>query len=231
MEDKGLWLIADGVGGLSHGETASAIASQVIGSMVSRGEGVNQAIESAHKAIQSFGGEECNMAAALVLLLSRGGVYNVFWAGDSRAYLFDGQLTQLTRDHTHLQYLLDQKMISEAEAEAEADPRKNGITKAVGVNQLESVRADTMSGNWTPNQKLLLCSDGLSGYVTESEIVRVLESPMSEEQQINLLIELALDQGSTDNITVILVKAPTDISYEDDDTEIPNKSILARLNR
>ena len=120
--------------------------------------------------------------------------------------------------------------LKEVPADAESDPRKNGITKAVGVNEMDAVRADTVSGNWAKNHKLLLCSDGLSGYVSENEIARVLNSPLSDDAQLQLLIEMALDQGSTDNITVILVNAPTTISYEDDDTEIPDKSVLARVD-
>ena len=81
----GLWLVADGVGGLTMGEVASAISSYTLDTMVAAGEGVNQSIEAAHRRIKEYShaeAKDANMGAALVLLLTSGHIYNIFWAGD-----------------------------------------------------------------------------------------------------------------------------------------------------
>ena len=111
MPNEGLWLVTDGVGGLVLGESASAISAYTLGTMISAGHGVNHSIEATHGQIREYASAQAagaNMGATLVLLLSNGTLYNIFWAGDSRAYLYDGGLTPLTTDHTHLQLLIDE---------------------------------------------------------------------------------------------------------------------------
>ncbi len=223
-----LWLVADGVGGLAMGETASAITSYTLARMISSGEGVNQAIETTHAIIREFA-DSCgvNMGAALVLVLAKGNLYNIFWAGDCRAYLFDGSLKPLTRDHTHSQFLIDAGHLTEEEAAT--DSRKDGITKAVGIRELDSVEADRISDKWQAGQKILLCSDGLSGYVADEDICAILNSPGSDQDRVDQLISLALKQDSLDNITAIILSAPDTIPGDDDDTKIPDKSVLDNL--
>ncbi len=230
--EQGLWIVADGVGGLAMGETASAITTYALERMIAAGEGVNQAIEQAHLQIREHAeslGSDTNMGAALVLALTKGFIYNIFWAGDCRAYLFDGALRQLTRDHTHSQYLIDRGELTPEEAAS--DSRKDGITKAVGIRELETVRADRMTDKWRPGQKILLCSDGLSGYVSDDEIRVILNTSASDQDSIDRLIETALAQGSLDNVTAILVSAPDSTPDEDDDTEIPEREVLEGLVR
>ncbi len=229
---NGLWFVADGVGGLALGEVASAICAHTLTTMISAGHGVNQSIETTHKRIREFADAEANganMGSTLVLLLSRGGLYNVFWAGDCRAYLFDGNLTQITRDHSYLQALLDSGDLSEEDARE--DPRRNGITKALGLLELTAVRADSISNRWKTGQQILLCSDGLSGCVDDLNIARILMSQASDQEKVDALVAEALSNGGTDNITVILVTPPaTAYDLSNDDTEVPQDLDLNKFN-
>jgi len=223
ISELGLWIVADGMGGLGDGEAASAITAHTLTTMIREGHGVNQAIETAHQKIKEYAQNEShntNMGTTLVLLLSQHSLYNVFWVGDSRGYLFDGSLKQITRDHSLLQSLVDKGELSEEEAKV--DPRKNAITKALGVQQLETVRADSISEKWRPGEKILLCSDGLSDYVSHEDITQVLQSEGSNQEKVDTLIEKALDAGGRDNITVVLVAAPDSVSNPDSDTEVPD---------
>lgn len=100
----------------------------------------------------------------------------------------------------------------------EVDPRKNAITKALGVQQLEAVRADSISEKWQPGEKILLCSDGLSDFVDDEEITQILRAQGSDQDRVDNLIEKALRAGGRDNITVVLVEAPASVSKTESDT-------------
>ena len=156
------------------------------------------------------------MGTTLVLLLSQGGLYNVYWVGDSRAYSFDGQLTQMTVDHSLAQSLIEQG--ESTQEEASIDPRRNAITKALGVQELETVRADSISDKWKPNQKILLCSDGLTDCVDDQTIQAILSEEGSDQDKVDNLISKALKQGGKDNITVLLISAQAIDKYAASDT-------------
>ena len=146
-EEKDLWIVADGMGGLGFGEVASAITTFTVTQMVREGHGINQAIEIAHRNIKEYAqtdGLGTNMGTTIVLLLSHGSLYNIFWVGDSRAYLLDKeQMKQVTIDHSLVQSLIDQGELTKEQAQT--DPRKNAVTRALGVQELETVRADSIS--------------------------------------------------------------------------------------
>ncbi|MDH5738072.1 MAG: protein phosphatase 2C domain-containing protein, partial [Gammaproteobacteria bacterium] len=130
---QSLWLVADGMGGLGLGEVASAISAYTVTQLIRKGHGIYQAIESAHQEIKEFSqaeGFDTNMGTTLVLLKSKGSLYNIFWVGDSRAYLFDQALRQITVDHSLVQLLVDQGKLTPDEATR--DPRKNAVTRALG---------------------------------------------------------------------------------------------------
>lgn len=217
-----LWIVADGMGGLGFGEVASAIASFTVARQVQEGHGINQAIELAHKRIKEYGqtqGMGTDMGTTIVLLLSQGTLYNIFWVGDSRAYLFDKSLTQVTVDHSLVQSLIDQGELTAEEAAF--DPRKNAVTRALGVQGIETVRADSISEKWKPGQKLLLCSDGLTDCVTDKDIEEVLRGEGTDQEIVDELIARALAGGGKDNVTVILVSAPTATGKPESDTHVP----------
>ena len=122
--------------------------------------------------------------------------------GDSRCYwLAEGQLLQVTRNHSLVQEMVDQGMISGDEARSH--PRKNVITRAVGVER--RIRTDVFRIDLRPGDKLLLCSDGLSNQVTEQEIADLLKRTKTPEATCETLVSLALQRGAPDNVTVLLL--------------------------
>lgn len=224
--DKDLWMVADGMGGLGFGEVASAITTYTVTRLIRDGHGVNQAIEVAHKRIKEYAESDAmgtNMGTTVVLLLSQGSLYNIFWVGDSRAYSFqEGSLDQITVDHSLVQSLIDQGELTREQART--DPRKNAVTRALGVQELETVRADSISDKWQPGQKILLCSDGLTDCVSNDQIEAILNEDTSDQEKVDRLIEKALAQEGKDNITVVLVSAPESTRKPDSDTEAPSGS-------
>ena len=224
-EEKALWIVADGMGGLGFGEVASAISTYTVTTLIREGHGVNQAIEVAHRTIKEYAetdGMGTNMGTTIVLLYSQGSLYNVFWVGDSRGYLYDnGKLGQITTDHSLVQSLIDQGELTVEEAES--DPRRNAVTRALGVQELETVRADSISNRWKPGQKILLCSDGLTDCVSNSDIESIIHNGGDDDQKIvDQLIVAALDGGGKDNVTIVLVSAPKAIKQIDSDTHVPD---------
>jgi protein phosphatase len=220
---KELWIVADGMGGLGFGEVASAITTFTVTTLVREGHGVNQAIELAHSRIKEYAetdGLGTNMGTTIVLLLSHGSLYNIFWVGDSRAYLFDqGTMKQVTIDHSLVQNLIDQGELTKEEAEF--DPRKNAVTRALGVQELDTVRADSVSERWQPGQKILLCSDGLTDCVRDHDIESIMSSGGTDQEIVDRLVEAALEGGGKDNVTVIVVSAPETARSTDSDTHVP----------
>lgn len=221
-DSSSLWIVADGMGGLGFGEVASAISTFTVARHIQEGHGVNQAIELAHKRIKEYAQTEAmgtDMGTTIVLLLSQGTLYNIFWVGDSRAYLFDENLRQVTVDHSLVQSLIDQGELTAEEAAF--DPRKNAVTRALGVQGLETVRADSISEKWKSGQKILLCSDGLTDCVSDSDIEQVLSGEGTDQEMVDELITRALAGGGKDNVTVILVSAPGLSGKPESDTHVP----------
>jgi serine/threonine protein phosphatase PrpC len=105
--------------------------------------------------------------------------------------------------------------------EAVSDPRKNAVTRALGVQELETVRADSISDKWRPGQKILLCSDGLTDCVRNNDIESILKQGGSDQQITDNLIEAALEGGGNDNVTVVIVSAPEAVKHDDSDTHVP----------
>ena len=223
-DEKELWMVADGMGGLGFGEVASAITTYTVTTHIRGGHGVNQAIELAHQRIKEYAESDAlgtNMGTTIVLLLSKGSLYNIFWVGDSRAYLLDEQhLKQVTVDHSLVQTLIEQGEITREEADT--DPRKNAVTRALGVQELETVRADSISERWKPGQKILLCSDGLTDCVSDKDIEALIRKGGSDQDIVDRLIEAALAGGGKDNVTIVMVSAPTTLKPDESDTHVPS---------
>jgi serine/threonine protein phosphatase PrpC len=131
-----------------------------------------------------------------------GDQYRCFWAGDSRAYrVRDGEIVQISRDHSMVQDLVDAGML--APEDAEKHPNANIITRAVGVN--EQLRVDAVRGDARPGDQFLLASDGLTRLVDNDELAAVLTS-RNPDAAADLLIETTLARGAPDNVTAIIVK-------------------------
>jgi protein phosphatase len=129
------------------------------------------------------------------------GRFACLWSGDSRVYLVrDGVLTQISRDHTEVQELLDQGMITPAEAINW--PRRNVITRAVGVN--EDLVIDYRQGEMLPGDVFILNTDGLTAHVTDQEI-GAAAAAADPRAACEALLASVLARGGTDNVTIVQV--------------------------
>jgi len=216
-DDKlGLWLVADGMGGHEAGEVASAIVTQVVADEIRDGRSLSEAIQRSHRSIldaadQGLGAR--GMGSTVVAIhRTQSDHWQLGWVGDSRAYLWtqrsdnDGELQQISRDHSYVQALLDSGAITEEEMENH--PERNVITQCLGSLEIPKVRVDTRDGEWKPKQKILLCSDGLSDELNDAEIANILNEHTDQSVAVGKLIEAALKNGGRDNVTVILISSP-----------------------
>ncbi|XQF94203.1 PP2C family protein-serine/threonine phosphatase (plasmid) [Pseudoalteromonas espejiana] len=128
--------------------------------------------------------------------------YYVLWVGDSRAYMLrNGQLTQVSRDHSQVNDLIDEGVISVEEAKTH--PLSNVITRAVGVT--DEVKVDVVQGELNSNDIFLLCSDGLTGELSDEEICLSLKHNSIIDSGMALM-HSSLVRGARDNVTCIIVK-------------------------
>ncbi len=206
--DMGLWLVADGMGGHEHGEIASALARDTVVAEVAKGIGLAQAIRLADEEIirhSNKRAESLPMGTTVAAVRLRGREYEVSWVGDSRVYLWNGELKQVSQDHSYVQELVDQGAITTEQARTH--PHRNVVTQALGVTDPQSLRVEVVNGSLAPRQQLLICSDGLTEEVPDSHIAMVLaREDLSAQECVDHLILAALDGGGSDNITVILIR-------------------------
>lgn len=211
--DSGLWAVADGMGGHAAGDVASGMIVQALEGLP-RAENfsvfvdqvedallrVNHAIRE--KAAAEFSG---NMMGSTVVSMVAGDGYGAcVWAGDSRLYqLRDGELKQVSRDHSQVQNLIDAGVLSEEEAESH--PNANVITRAVGG--AAHLVVDVAMFDICPGDRFLLCSDGLYNEVNKAGIVACLSEPSVKSAGKKLLTS-ALESGARDNVSVIVMEAP-----------------------
>ena len=143
------------------------------------------------------------MGTTLVAALVRPEDAAVVNIGDSRCYwLADGQLQQVTRDHSLVQSMVDRGLITEDEARSH--PRKNVIMRAVGLER--TIRSDIFRLDIRPGDALLLCSDGLSNLVDAGEMESLLLASSDDDAVCRELLRMALDRGAPDNVTLALVR-------------------------
>lgn len=219
-EAQGLWAVADGMGGHEGGEWASAQlvekleAVETDGGLDSACSAVTEAIARANRTILAEAGKRRKqMGSTIVALVVHDQDYAVLWVGDSRAYVLrDGELIQLSRDHTQVQEMVERGILSAEDAVNH--PMGHILSRAVGVQ--EEVKVDRVDGQVVPGDIFLLCSDGLHGYVEEREIRQMLARG-SPEKASEDLVERTLANGAPDNVTVIAVWAsePTLLSLPD----------------
>ncbi len=205
----GLWIVADGMGGHHAGEVASAIAIEEISKSISQGKHLADAIQIAHQAIRDATEQDevgRNMGSTVVAMKLEVCHYQIGWVGDSRAYSWDGsELRRLTKDHSYVQMLLDNGLITEAEISTH--PSRNLISQGLGVGGVDSktIKVDRVEGDLSVGQTVLLCSDGLTGEVTDDAISHILSATTDNPGRLEQLISAALEAGGSDNVTVILV--------------------------
>lgn len=214
----GIYVVADGMGGHEAGEIASDLAAETALSQANQEaraltkpdirqmeEIVARACQAANRAVyDERNRRKSDMGTTIVAALRIGDQVAIGNIGDSRAYLVNAQaIEQITVDHSLVQRLIDTGQISEAEARVH--PQRNLIYKVVGDKQ--SIEPDTFNLHLRSGDQLLICSDGLSGMVSDDVIWQTALSYQDPQAACNRLIDLANQAGGEDNITVIIVQA------------------------
>jgi len=219
--DSVLFAVFDGMGGAKAGETASAMARDEVekyfdgffreggrtepaaiqAALASAADRANFKIFSLATSNAEYEGMGTTMVAALCI---RDKIY-VANVGDSRAYLIDRDgAMQITRDHSFVQYLVDiGKMTPE---EARSSTKKNIITRAVGVDKEVSVDVSVLEKKQYKGKTLLLCSDGLSGYLDAPKLAELRREHGDAEVFGKVLVQMANAAGGSDNITAVIAK-------------------------
>lgn len=201
----GLYIVADGVGGLKKGEIASKLACKTVLESIRSGSTLSKAIDAAHQEIitevkddeSKFG-----MATTIVAVLFRDDSYEIAWVGDSRAYLWDDSLSLITLDDSYVELLLAGGHISEEELETH--PNRNVISQALGIERKE-LEIHTNSGTLLEDQILFICSDGLYGVAKELDIIQAINSTTQLDSLTKNLVDTAVKNQGKDNITLLTI--------------------------
>ena len=202
--ERNIFLVADGMGGHVNGKMASTIAKTTV---LEADSSLSTEIQlvNAHNAICAAADEDSSffgMGSTIVVAKIGQRDVEIAWVGDSRAYLWrQNQLTQVTRDHSFVELLRAENMLSEEQIRA--DPRANLVTQTLGLGDpnpsIEVVRLH--SYDW-----LLLCSDGLNGELEDAEISEILAKSDDIEAAADELVAAAIERGGRDNTSVIIVR-------------------------
>jgi len=205
---RGIWLVADGMGGHRDGGVASAMIVEAVVRNSAGDDMMSGLLASVDEVNQdllqrSNGVHENIIGSTLNALIVEGRKYTCLWAGDSRCYLIRaGTVKQLSQDHTEVQELLDSGAITQQEAMTW--PRRNVITRAIGVDH--DLELDAVSGEIEYGDCFILCSDGLTGHVSDAEIL-ARSRKATPKTACTELLNLALERGGKDNISIIVVQA------------------------
>jgi serine/threonine protein phosphatase PrpC len=207
--ELGLWLVADGMGGHDSGEVASALARDAIVREVRAGKSLAEAILRANEDIirqSKRRNESMPMGTTVVAVrVAPNHRFELAWVGDSRAYLWNGKLQQVSSDHSYVQELIDQGQLTPEQARSH--PYRNVVTKALGVTEPDKLNVETVAGELRPGMAILLCSDGLTEEVDDGMIAKaVAQNDISAQECVDHLIAAALDGGGSDNVTAVLLR-------------------------
>ncbi len=210
--DLGLWVVADGMGGMSAGDVASRAIVASLNEIVdvpdaaSLMQEVRTRLAQVNAALRTLAAQRAaaGIGSTVAGLMLRGGHFACFWAGDSRVYRFrNGDLDRLTRDHSLVQDMVDSGLLKSADAEAH--PNASVIQRAVGV--ADELDLDGVHARTEPGDLFLLCSDGLTRMVTDEELEDQLGRGTIEEVS-QALLALVMRRGAKDNVTIVLVAMP-----------------------
>ena len=210
LEDPPLFVVADGMGGAQGGEVASGLAVETLGELPPQDGQVEreltEAIAEANRRIhtQAEADRDLNgMGTTVTAAFVHEGQITIGHVGDSRVYRYrDGEMAQLTDDHSLVAELERQGKLTAAEARVH--PQRSMILRALGIEA--DVEVDTYCFTGQPGDVFLLCSDGLCGLVHDEVMGEVLESAESLDQAARELVDLANLSGGPDNITALLFR-------------------------
>jgi serine/threonine protein phosphatase PrpC len=230
LPDRGVFIVADGMGGHAAGEVASDMAVRIIARELGSlrgltddeaGERMRHAIIEANAAIFDRTLTEQDKrgmgttTTAMVLLPQR---FLLGQVGDSRAYMLrDGRMLQLTKDHSYVQEQVDLGLLTEEQARVH--PYSNVITRCIGANA--EVVPDLYFGHLRTGDVLLLASDGLTGMLEDEQLSVILKGEGGPQHWVDRLINEANRRGGLDNITALVIKI---------EPETPSEATLPGLN-
>jgi serine/threonine protein phosphatase PrpC len=208
LVDPPLFVVADGMGGHRGGQVASQVALETMGELAAQDRGsLAEHVRRANRAVWDRSVEDerlSGMGTTLTAARIEGASALFAHVGDSRAYLLrDGMLRQITTDHTLVDRMVKSGEITEAEADVH--PHKNVLTRALGTDEQVDVDEDSLA--LQDGDRLLLCSDGLTGMVTEDQIQAILENTDRPQQAADRLVKAANRAGGIDNISVVVLDA------------------------
>jgi protein phosphatase len=230
-----LLAVADGMGGHAGGDIASSIAIASLVGLDGAEHSPEQALDDLAAAIDAARREIIERSAAqpqlsgmgttVTALLRAGNKLVMAHLGDSRAYLLrDDELSQVTTDHTFVQHLVDTGRI--APEDAETHPQRNVVMRVLGDFEVD-LSPDLSVREAQPGDRWLLCSDGLSGFVSAETIAQILISVVDPGDCAETLVQLALRAGSTDNVTCVVADVIDTDPTPTELTDLPTAATVA----
>lgn len=218
--DRGIFIVADGLGGCAGGEVASKMVVDHLPSLLESELDLTHPLHlrdlenSIKKSINKLNGVVCKtgrehlelngMGSTLVLAMIRGERLLIAHVGDSRAYLLrNGQLMRMTRDHSVIQDMLDSGLITQEEVAVH--PSRAIVTQCIGTRGV--VSPDIRYLDFQSGDRLLLCSDGLTNMLSDTRIATILGQQTDADTVSRDLIQAANDAGGDDNVTVVIIEA------------------------
>jgi PPM family protein phosphatase len=215
VADRGIFVVADGMGGHAAGEVASEMAVRFVARELGSLKGLSddQVADRMRAAIRGANGaifqrtltehDKRGMGTTVTALVLYDTRFLIGQVGDSRAYLYrDGELVQLTKDHSYVQEQVDAGYLTPDQARSH--PYSNVITRCVGANS--DVMPDIYLGTVKPKDLFLLASDGLTGMLEDPQLKELLSGDRMPQEQVDDLIKEANRHGGLDNITAIIVR-------------------------
>ncbi|MGH2706779.1 MAG: Stp1/IreP family PP2C-type Ser/Thr phosphatase, partial [Actinomycetota bacterium] len=223
-----LFVVADGLGGHLAGEIASRLAIETLSACAGDGhEALTEAVKEANRSVHEQAASDPQfhgMGTTLTALLAADSSIQIVHVGDSRAYLFrDDELRRLTQDHTLAERLAREGKISADEADRH--PQRSILERAVGVGP--EVEVDVYAIDILPGDRLLLCTDGLTSMLSDSEIRTVLAEERDPKGAAGRLVAEAVRAGGRDNVTTLVVDYPNRAGTLLDASEEADKTIAA----
>ncbi len=211
-----VFAVADGMGGMECGDLASSTAVEILDENGRECKGfgntVNEVRESFNQLFSKINIEIINksidrqfvtgMGTTMSMCFVDRNWINIGHIGDSRVYILrGGEIRQLTKDHSYVESLIDKGKITREQARIHPD--KNIITRALGLDM--EVESDYFREKLEPGDRFLLCSDGLTNELDDSEILKIIENKEDPQIAVNNLLETANEQGGRDNVTALLI--------------------------
>ena len=210
-----LLAVADGMGGHAKGEEASKIALNAIARAVipdllnntSFTKILEKGIQNANQDILDYTAENpeaSGMGTTSVCAVVKDNQIHLANVGDSRAYrVSDDEICRVTKDHSYVQALIDEDEITEEQAREH--PRKNEITRAVGI--MPSIEVDTMKLTLDSDESLLLCCDGVIAHLSDDDIHKIIRDSPDPQTACQKIVDMANERGGSDNISLIILSS------------------------